>query len=97
MKLTLIDISWSVASPVSNDAKVATCIDLETLEYRPLLTFSIWRYSKISYSRIMMDNASQEVWWLVKDERVVVYPMFGIEFFCLYPKGFSISHSARIG
>ena len=30
MKLTLIDISWSVASSVSHDAKVTTCIDLET-------------------------------------------------------------------
>ena len=58
MKLTLINISWNATSPVSPDAKVATCLGLETLEYRPFFTVSIWRYSKISYGRLMMDNAS---------------------------------------
>ena len=57
MKLILIDISWSATSLVSPDARVATRLGLETLEYRSLFTVSIWRYSKISYSRIIMDNA----------------------------------------
>ena len=31
MKLILVNISWSVASPVSTNANVAICIDIETL------------------------------------------------------------------
>ena len=68
MKLTLIDISWSETSPVSFDGKVATYLGLETLEYRLLFTVSTWRYSKISYSRIMMDNAS-------RDEKILPCPL----------------------
>ena len=57
MKLTLIDTSWSAASPVLPDAKVATRFDLEVRVQVIIFTVSIWRYSKISYSRVMKDNA----------------------------------------
>ena len=75
MKLALIDISRRAASPVSPDAKVAFRLAFETREYRSLFTVGIWRYSKISYSSIMMDNA-----WEISDlptgNRVANRPLF---------------------
>ena len=44
MKLTLINISSSAASPVPADAKVTTRLGLEAIEHRSLFTVSIWRY-----------------------------------------------------